>query len=104
MALLTAAVCSKKTNTLIIAVSLLMALHAAAVAVSAAGRASGSFPLAGENCSKVGACSDKLCTEKCGRRHFIGTCRFQGKFVNCCCRRRPASSSSNSTDSHQLVH
>jgi len=103
MALLTAALCSKKTNDiLVIAVALLIALHAAAVAVSA-GRVSGVLLYPNEKCSIVGACTDNLCTIKCGIP-YIGTCRFVDKDVECCCRPIVSSPSKSTGDGHQLVH
>ena len=74
---------SKKTHAAFVAVALLVAALLAAVAF--AGR--GDLPVADDNssrCSRVGACSDTLCTEKCGV-HDVGSCKFVGLFVYCCC-------------------
>ncbi|CAL4994421.1 unnamed protein product [Urochloa decumbens] len=80
MALLAA--CSKKARVVFVAVALLVALLAA---VASAGR--GDLPMAaGDKCSRVGACSDSLCTETCSV-HDVGSCQFQGLFVYCCCHR-----------------
>ncbi|CAL4994415.1 unnamed protein product [Urochloa decumbens] len=79
MALL--AVCSKKARVFLVAVALLVALLAA---VASAGR--GDLPMALDGqCSRVGACSDSLCTEMCSV-HDVGSCQFQGLFVYCCYR------------------
>ncbi|CAL4985360.1 unnamed protein product [Urochloa decumbens] len=76
------AACSKKAGVVFVAVALLAALLAAVA--SAAGR--GDLPMALEGkCSRVGACSDSLCTGLCSV-HDVGSCRIQGLFVYCCCR------------------
>ncbi|CAO2145875.1 unnamed protein product [Urochloa humidicola] len=79
MALLAA--CSKKAPIVFVAVALLVALLAV---VASAGR--GDLPMALEgHCSRVGTCSDSLCTESCSTND-VGSCQFQGLFVYCCCR------------------
>ncbi|CAO2143547.1 unnamed protein product [Urochloa humidicola] len=79
MALLAA--CSKKAPVVFVAVALAVALLAV---VASAGR--GDLPMALDGqCSRVGACSDSLCTGLCSV-HDVGSCRFQGLFVYCCCR------------------
>ncbi|OEL35452.1 hypothetical protein BAE44_0003529, partial [Dichanthelium oligosanthes] len=66
---------------------LLMALLAGVVS---AGR--GDLPMKGQQrCTRVGACSDSLCTETCSV-HDVGSCRINGLFVYCCCSPLPPTS------------
>ncbi|KAK3124964.1 hypothetical protein QOZ80_7BG0597880 [Eleusine coracana subsp. coracana] len=69
---------SKKAH-IFVAVALLMALLAAVVS---AGR--GDLPMAENQCTRVGGCTDAFCTESCSK-HDVGTCKTVGLFVYCCC-------------------
>ncbi|CAO2148080.1 unnamed protein product [Urochloa humidicola] len=94
MALLAA--CSKKAR-ISVAVALLVALLAV---VASAGR--GDLPMALEgHCSRVGTCSNSLCTELCSTND-VGSCQFQGLFVYCCCR--PLQSASADAHPRPLGH
>lgn len=66
---------SKKIQVLV-AVTLLMALLVAAVSAGGSGD---------NKCTRVGACSDTLCTESYCSKHQTGSCRISGLFVYCCC-------------------
>lgn len=68
---------SKNTQVLFFAVALLMSLLVAAVSAGGSGD---------NKCTRVGACSDTLCTESYCGKHQTGSCKISGLFVYCCCK------------------
>ncbi|RCV37450.1 hypothetical protein SETIT_8G064000v2 [Setaria italica] len=70
---------SKKAHVLV-AFALLVALLAA---VASAGK--GDLLMTDGQCTRVGACSDSLCTEQYCSVHDTGSCKFVGQYVYCCC-------------------
>jgi hypothetical protein len=96
MAVLLAAYSKKKKKAhVVISVALLMV--ALLTTIVSAGRGDVPMSLADGQCTRVGACSDSLCTEQYCSSHDAGSCKFSGLYVYCCCN--PVHSSST-VDAH----